>query len=65
MSAAVPGSADCVGWLAPVVVGLEEDVADEQATELGIDENKSISRVGVSDVRSEKKRTSYRILTGA
>lgn len=49
MSAAVPGSADCVGWLGPVVVGLEEDVADEKATELGIDVAVKDAVVDVAD----------------
>ena len=48
MSAAVPGSADCVGWLAPVVVGLE-DVADEKVTELGIDDAVKDAVVDVAD----------------
>ena len=49
MSAAVPGSADCVGWLGPVVVGLEEDVADEKTTELGIDVAAKDAVVDVAD----------------
>ncbi len=48
MSAAVPGSADCVGWLTSVVVGLD-DVTDETADEPGMEVAVKGDAVDVAD----------------